>query len=123
MKIKVSEATGAQLNWMVAKCEGVETVVNMQADGTQYLWRRDNRPLLGNRLYAPTTDWAQGGPIIERERINLRASGAGDWVASTHDLPHPERLVQQGDTPLIAAMRCFVVSKLGDEVEVPDELS
>lgn len=27
-----------------------------------------------------------------------------------------------GPTPLIAAMRCFVASKLGDEVEVPDEL-
>ena len=27
-----------------------------------------------------------------------------------------------GPTPLIAAMRCFCCSKLGDEVEVPDEL-
>ena len=25
-------------------------------------------------------------------------------------------------TPLIAACRCFVASKLGDEVEIPDEL-
>jgi hypothetical protein len=27
-----------------------------------------------------------------------------------------------GDTPLIAAMRCFVASKLGDEVDVPEKL-
>jgi hypothetical protein len=27
-----------------------------------------------------------------------------------------------GTTPLIAAMRCYVASKLGDEVEIPVEL-
>jgi hypothetical protein len=27
-----------------------------------------------------------------------------------------------GHTPLIAAMRCYVASKLGDEVEIPQEL-
>lgn len=26
-----------------------------------------------------------------------------------------------GPTPLIAAMRCYVASKLGEEVEIPDE--
>ena len=30
--------------------------------------------------------------------------------------------MQNGPTPLIAAMRCYVASKLGDEVEVPVEL-
>jgi hypothetical protein len=30
--------------------------------------------------------------------------------------------MQYGDTPLIAAMRCYVASKLGDEVEIPKEL-
>jgi hypothetical protein len=28
----------------------------------------------------------------------------------------------EGPTPLIAAMRCYVASKLGDEVEIPSEL-
>ncbi len=27
-----------------------------------------------------------------------------------------------GPTPLIAAMRCYVASKLGDEVDIPEEL-
>jgi hypothetical protein len=27
-----------------------------------------------------------------------------------------------GHTPLIAAMRCYVASKLGDEVEIPEGL-
>jgi hypothetical protein len=30
--------------------------------------------------------------------------------------------VVYGPTPLIAAMRCFVSSRLGDEVEIPKEL-
>jgi hypothetical protein len=27
-----------------------------------------------------------------------------------------------GPTPLIAAMRCYVASKLGDEIDIPEEL-
>lgn len=30
--------------------------------------------------------------------------------------------MRYGPTPLIAAMRCYVASKLGDEVEIPEEL-
>jgi hypothetical protein len=62
------------------------------------------------------TDWAQGGPIIEREKMTLEWTGE-DWMAY---IRHDEEYF--GPTPLIAAMRCFVASKLGDEVEVPDEL-
>jgi hypothetical protein len=29
---------------------------------------------------------------------------------------------EYGPTPLIAAMRCYVASRLGDEVDVPEEL-
>jgi hypothetical protein len=76
----------------------------------------------GNPLPSYSTDWARGGQIIERERLNLRASGAGNWVSMTHDVQHPARIVQYGETPLLAALRCYVVSKLGEKVEVPDEL-
>jgi hypothetical protein len=75
-----------------------------------------------------STDWAQGGPIIEREGITLRApssegiqyrakDGSPLWRAST-----PDGVSGNGPTPLIAAMRCYVSSKLGDEVEIPEEL-
>jgi hypothetical protein len=67
--------------------------------------------------FAPSTDWAQGGPIIERERIELRGDGDEGWIA--YDNLNP---TQKGPTPLIAAMRCYVASKLGEEVEVPDEV-
>ena len=103
--MKTSELTGTALDWAVAKCEG---------------YRLD---LVPEGSYAPSTDWAQGGPIIEREGISVDRAGLA-WTADLSDsvggyIEHTE----SGPTPLIAAMRCYVASKLGDEVEIPRELS
>ena len=74
--------------------------------------------------FEPSTDWSQGGPIIEREKIELRYHDvivAGIWYRDgigSDECSHKAI----GPTPLIAAMRCLCASKLGDEVEVPDEL-
>lgn len=107
MKVKTSELQGAALDWAVAKCEGRDQFFSL------------NQPTHKEHcfsLMAYSTDWAQGGPIIERERI-----------ATWGDNPYWEAEIGQvwakGPTPLIAAMRCYVASKLGDEVEVPDELA
>lgn len=62
---------------------------------------------------AYTSDWAEGGPIIERERMHLIPS-AGRWHAAPQHGPGSGT----GPTPLIAAMRAFVASKLGEEVEL-----
>ena len=60
-----------------------------------------------------------GGPIIEREGIGFtQFNDYPQWTAK-----HPQAVYFDGPTPLIAAMRCYVASKLGDEVEVPDELA
>jgi hypothetical protein len=76
-----------------------------------------------------STDWAQGGPIIEREVILIDgyfSDGRSykSWATSMYlhwnETPDFEA---HGTTPLIAAMRCFVKSKLGDEVEIPNELN
>jgi len=98
--MKTIELTGPALDWAVGKCEGLSH------------W------LHGRVHYS--TDWAQGGPIIERERITIDAREHGQlWLAHS-------RLVGQdgitGPTPLMAAMRCYVASKLGDEIDVPQEL-
>jgi hypothetical protein len=105
MPMKTSELTGAALDWAVAKCEGV-----------LMRWERsthDEAPL----EYSPSTDWAQGGPIIEREGLTITHQ-QNQWAAQTDD-----DLFEFGPTPLIAAMRCYVASKLGDGVELPEELS
>lgn len=76
-------------------------------------------------LWAPSRIWDQGGPIIEREKISTwDADGVGcDFPWGAHKtIEHNHRFQQRGPTPLIAAMRCYVASKLGPVVDVPDEL-
>jgi hypothetical protein len=70
--------------------------------------------------FKPSTDWAFGGPIIEREGINIIQSGS--WLAEM-DADHSGAVISaEGPTPLIAAMRCYVASVLGDTVDIPEEL-
>lgn len=110
MKVKTSELTGAALDWAVAKCwygDEYDMSIPLFEDG---------------KLFAPSTNWAQGGPIIERECIAISAHLDGEeWVAN--DYWNDNEYTQVGPTPLIAAMRCFVSSRLGDEVDVSDELT
>ena len=110
--MKTNELNGAALDWAVAKCEGTENT-----------WGRSRlKPYELHRGHSYSTDWAQGGPIIEREKISL-FEGVNDWSAKT-SIDHPLWDVRwEGPTPLTAAMRCYVASKLGDEVDVPKELA
>jgi hypothetical protein len=117
--MKTSELTGLALDWAVAKCEGINLHHAIQPHGyLEILFNEAN----GGNVFTPSNDWAQGGPIIEREKIRLdttwncedgywsaRIDAVGGWWL--------------GDTPLIAAMRCYCVSKLGDEVEIPKGLT
>ena len=115
--MRTSDLQGAALDWAVAKCEGREpSYYKGRMRATAHPDFPDSPPMFGPELNY-SIDWAQGGPIIERERIELRGDGDGGWIA--YDNLNPE---QKGTTPLIAAMRCYVASKLGDSVEVPDGL-
>lgn len=111
--MKTSELTGATLDWAVAKAAGV-AVLRCGAGPGQYLAYVPKRAAY--KVWRPSTNWVQGGPIIEREKITLEWTGE-DWMGY---IRHDEEFF--GPTPLIAAMRCFVASKLGDKVEVPEEL-
>jgi Protein of unknown function (DUF2591) len=68
--------------------------------------------------FRPSSSCENGGLIIDQEKIGVWWDG--QWHAK-YDGCKPSE-VQDAHAPLIAAMRCFVASKLGDEVEVPDEL-
>ena len=110
--MKTSELTGAALDWAVAKCEDEE--VTMVKGQLETRWTENG--------WKPSTNWAQGGPIIEREKIRLDTTWNeedGYWSARMDTVGG----WWLGDTPLIAAMRCYVVSKLGDEIELPKELT
>ncbi len=100
--MKTAQLEGAALDWAVEKANG------------------------GDHTYNPrgySMDWAFGGPIIEEEKIgilfyvdHIPDDDEPTWVASCGG----ERAL--GDTPLIAAMRCYVLLELGKDVEIPEEL-
>lgn len=133
MKIKVSEASGRVLDWLVAKCEGA---TDLSFDTVSTYWTKLNgkdRALGANgwsdaQRFAPSSEWLYGGPIIERNKINLQfcrdlRDRNGLYIHAEMDThSHHGYWLGSHDKPLIAAMRCYVVSKLGEEVEVPDEL-
>jgi hypothetical protein len=106
MRIKTSELTGAALDWAVTKCEG---------NTNGWCGMVISRPM--SYIFRPSTNWAQGGPIIEREEIAIFLEYPKEWGATDGNYS------KGGDTPLIAAMRCYVASKLGDEVEIPKEMT
>lgn len=94
--MKVTDLQGAELDYWVAKAEG---------------WKSS---------HPYTSDWAAGGPIIEREKIalNIHLDGT-EWFAWI-PMPHINGKVlpkaYNGPTPLVAAMRAYVAKKLGEEV-------
>ncbi len=134
--IKVSESSGLVLDWLVAKAEGA---TNLSFDTVATWWvtldGKDRALRRGwAQAYLPSSDWAHGGPILDRERITfdyhvcnpcdqedavharlsrarMKPDGTASWYAH-----------KRGPTLLIAAMRCFVASKLGDTDEIPEDL-
>ena len=122
MKVKTSEAKDQVLSYLVANCiyKPDEFVISR---GRVFVYGYRYQPLHAANYFDPSSNWAQGGPIIEREWLDVTPwPNESDedlrWQCKQHDSID---CVAFGPTPLIAAMRCYVASKLGDEVEVPDE--
>lgn len=126
---KVGELEGALLDAAVAKAEGLtlekspsgipsfastwdpEGPCNEDDLGAWKMWLH----------YKPSSNWADGGPIIERNDwlLPYRTQGPrlhlGAYTAQT-----PSGFEYSGPTPLIAAMRAYVASKFGETVELPE---
>ena len=100
--MNTNELSGAALDWAVAKCEKPEWLGN-QAE--VYVLKAG---------FHPSINWAQGGVIIEREKISINFDGDSPWIAECGWCR------RTGETPLIAAMRSYVALKLGDEIEIPE---
>lgn len=112
MKVKTAELDGIALDWAVARIEG------------------DELPKSGGKGSDYSTDWAHGGPIIEREGLCVGRKQQCDTAYCPINDPTVDCWARTpngghlsyGPTPLIAAMRCYVAGKLGESVEVPEEL-
>jgi hypothetical protein len=115
--VKVSELAGALLDMWVAKAEGKDACPTDHITSrlhTEYCFTH-KKPI--NQRYS--TDWSQGGPIIGRDKITLEPSN-DKWYACYGPCDkEPMWVWEEGETALIAAMRCYVISKYGEEV--PDE--
>ncbi|KDR25944.1 phage protein NinX family protein [Caballeronia zhejiangensis] len=115
--MKVSELTGDLLDMWVAKAQGR----NVRKLGDAY-WDDDASCAIGGKFgESASTDWAVGGPIIEREKIGVTVGVLAEtWFAlRLADGVLSAKPVVRGATPLVAAMRAFVTSKFGEEV--PEE--
>lgn len=119
--MKTTELTGAALDWAVAKCEGL----------IAFGYKKINDDCIIKlstgefEKFAPSTDWALGGAIIAREGIGVYMShyvSKGAWSAHCPVQGSLMACVDNQPSPLIAAMRSYVASKMGDEVEIPNDI-
>jgi hypothetical protein len=127
MLVKTDKLDGTALDWAVAQCDGVTVGDAIQTDGYIHTaWDKVTKWENACEPYRPSSDWAQAGPIIQRERINIEFCND---LRDTNGLyihaemgTHSHHGYWRGDheKPLVAAMRCYVKSKLGHEVDIPD---
>jgi hypothetical protein len=112
MRIKTSELTGAPLNWAVATVMGLDIEIKYGVVHTD-----------DDEVFMPDLDWNIVGFIIEQEGIDICTDTRGGWIATLiTDWEEGTFVRGEDETPRIAALRCYVASKLGDEVEIPEEL-
>ena len=110
MKILTSNLMPPALNWLVAKLQGIEFTDEAQPYAHELMH------------FNYCTDWSLGGWIIEREGISIYQDESEDLPEVKWSADSPDAYRWGGPTHLIAAMRCYVASKLGAVVEVPHEL-
>ena len=150
-RVQVADLAGVALDWAVAgldpRCAGLEFGLvdgvmcghYFSGDGgrqvrsiavflvgpgfLQQMRARETLGLREARPYCPTSDWSQAGRLIESEKIAIEHGGEAfdAWIARVKPcLPDADEWV--GETPLVAALRCLVATKLGPEIDVPSEL-
>ena len=130
--IKVAEATGIVLDYLVAIARGASVVEKHHGDFQGfYVVLSNNMFSRVGQGYSPSSRWNQGGPIIEAELLDVTPYDPGNmgWRCTRRDADYSPKAhplnryyAQFGPTPLIAAMRCFCVSKLGETAEIPEKL-
>lgn len=125
IEVKTADLAGEALGWAVGKAESLDLqLVPPGYNGVP--WRvfalYQGQAIEHAKRYNPWEDWALGGPLVEKYKLDLGAPmemKLGPWNANT-EWGHPSG--QKGGTALVAACRAVVASRLGDTVQVPKEL-
>ena len=117
MKKAVSDLSNMELDYLVAKIDDIlymrdteGRVLEIDKDKRVYAVTADSRMY----AYKPTTQWRQGGPLIDKYRISVQRTGS-EWTADID-----REITAVGATPLVAAMRALVTQKRGSMVEVDE---
>lgn len=136
--MKTSELKGAQLNYAVALAMGCTFkessigAIHAFKDGRfigGFVGKTERGVAMPDRGFYPSTSWENGGTIIDRERIGIlpmNTKVTGDdhgWAAVAYGAADDDGLSDDefphsGPTPLIAAMRAYVASVLGEDVDI-----
>ena len=130
-QVEVAALNGAALDWAVATVESLpirKDPMGFKGGSEAGFWVWDDHyppkidyQLIG-REYSPSTQWAQGGSLLEKydiypmRRTDSAASGDEPFQAGI-------ACCMYGETPLIAAMRALVASQMGHEILIPDTLA
>ena len=114
--MKTSELENEFLDYWAARADKETVIIEHSQNSFAMVYRNGDffGYIGGDHVpqYAPAYDWSQGGPIIERNGIWMSHRGE-KWFATVE----AKGSFQEAPTPLIAAMRAFVASRFGDEVE------
>jgi hypothetical protein len=109
IKVNTKELIGDALDWAVCKA----SYDDLAALNIEYPEQSKHYPRV-----SPSTDWSIGGKIIDKECIEIHNAFSNDRVAYAKD----SQAYSFGETTLIAAMRCFVVTRYGNTILVPESL-
>jgi hypothetical protein len=130
MKIKTATLTGLALAYAVSLAGGhtnplysfapepgdPEYVAGEDYSKSFYISHPDPRHRMGP--FMPHERWEQGGPIIDQDVIGFRTMDGKTWTADSF-LTSAQAA---GPTHLVSAMRCFVLGRLGEEVDIPEQV-
>lgn len=129
MNVKTSELTGAALDWFTGVACGYIMALRPrtgQASSPLKAWRKSAYG--GFTLFDVSANWVHGGPLVDKFNVDFNTQGVdledGSQLieATVQDFEAMQCWTVEGDTRLQAMCRAIVLSKLGDEVDVPAEL-
>lgn len=129
IKVKVSELSGPALDWAVATALDYKPILESESTGPDF-WMCQvpwgGYAEIGGEGFSPSSDWSQGGPIIENHNLEIIFNKEGAWASvkmwSGDHYMDDDEFYPSGETILIAACRGIVTAKIGEEIEIPEEL-